>query len=144
MALDLRSVRSRCASAILFCSKETASLLILPRQPSQLSAWVSPVWVFIPNPFNDTLRQSLKRFFCSPCERFSLQVQQRTVFRGANTFSIAFAEGIRQYDCEHHAEQRAGKDTALLDTVGDREYIGSRILHYLILRRACHQGINAP
>ena len=102
----------------------------------------SPVWVFLSNPFSDTLRQSLKRFFCSSCERFSLQVQQRTVFRGANTFSIAFAEGIRQHDCEHHAEQCAGKDTTLLDTVGDRECIGSRILPYLILRRACHRGIN--
>ena len=60
----------------------------------------------------------------------------------AKTVSIVVVKGTRQHGCGHHAEQCRCKDTALLNTVRDRECLGR--VHYLVLGRACHRGIDAP
>ena len=59
ITLDLRNSHLLWASAILFWSKITASLLILPRQASRSSARVSQVLKSISELFNDALRESL-------------------------------------------------------------------------------------
>ena len=56
----------------------------------------------------------------------------------ANTVSIVIAERIRQHGCEQYPKKSWGKDTALLNTIGDRE-----CFIRVSLGRACHRGINA-